>query len=509
VNLHTSFATPAARVRPPGRWLAASVVALLALQWPPHAIAQSAAVASPGPGVTQPTTPPAAVPVSSASVTDAYAEFRRRFDAGQYVEAVDHARSVAELTEGQATDPTAEDVQVALMNLGMVQNLAADYSGAEATFQRVIGLIEKSGRPTRARLVRAYAGLASAYHDGKRHELAVQAFDQAIALTRRHEGLLTEQQVPLIEKYIDSLTELGRYPEALQAQKYLLRIATRQYGATSVEIVPRLEQIGRWYASVGAYDQSRRILKQALGIIATAEGEQSQRLVGPLLALAACNRRQLLDPVQQQQDSADNAANRFNDPTAPVSVSGYSPGMLVAEGERALLQAAALTDAAPEPPPMQVLNVRTQLGDWYQLRQQPDRALPHYRQAWLAATRISEKLEGKAYTEAIFGKPVLLHVVRPEGWNRYAGRAPDTVEARTVVVEFAVDPTGRVHDGKIVDDSGDTKRAEKTVRALAETGRYRPRFEAGEPVVTPEMRFEQPWILPLPEPTPAAPGNRS
>ena len=506
MNLHTSFTTPAASARPAARRLAAIVVApLLALQWSPHANAQPAAVAPSGPGLVQPA-PPAAGPASAASVTDAYAEFRRRFDAGQYVEAVDHARSVAELTERQATDPTAEDVQVALMNLGMVQNLAEDYSGAEATFQRVIGLIEKSGRPARARLARAYAGLASAYHDGKRHELAVQAFDQAIALTRRDEGLLTERQVPLIEKYIDSLTELGRYPEALQAQKYLLRIATRQYGETSVEIVPRLEQIGRWYASVGAYDQSRRILKQALGIVETAEGEQSQRLVSPLLALAACNRRQLLDPVQQQ-DSADEAAARFNDPTATLAMTSYSPGMLIAEGERALLQAAALTDATAEPPPMQVLNVRTQLGDWYQLRMQPERALPHYRQAWLAATRITDKLEGKTYAEAIFGKPVLLHVVRPDGWNRYAGRAPDTLEVRNVVVEFAVDSAGRVQDAQVVDDSGDPKRAERTARALVETGRYRPRFEAGVPVATPEMRFEQPWILPLPEP--AAPGNRS
>jgi TonB family protein len=487
-------------------------VALLALPWPLPALARTdtatATVAPPGPGMAQPPQP-AAVPVAVASSTDAYAEFRRRFDAGQYVEAVDYARSVAELTERQATDPTAEDLQVALMNLGMVQNLAEDYTGAEATFQRVIGLIEKSGRPTRARLARAYAGLASAYHDGKRYELAVQAFDQAIALTRRQEGLLTEQQVPLIEKYIDSLTELGRYPEALQAQKYLLRIATRQYGETSIYLVPRLEQIGRWYASVGAYDQSRRILKQALDIVETAEGGQSQRLVSPLLALAACNRRQLLDPVQQQQSSADEAASRFNDSTAAVTMSSYSPGMLIAEGERALLQAAALTDALAAPPPMQVLNVRTQLGDWYQLRMQPDRALPHYRQAWLAATRITEQTAGKTYTEAIFGQPVLLHVVRPDGWNRYAGRAPDTLEVRNVVVEFTVDPTGRIQDAKVVEDSGDAKRAERTARALVETGRYRPRLEAGEPVATQQMRFDQPWILPLPEPAPAAPGNRS
>lgn len=421
-----------------------------------------------------------------------------------------HARRVLEVTEQQATNPTAEDVQVALMNLGMVQNLAEDYVGAEASYQRVIKLIESSGRPQHARLARAHAGLASAYHDTRRHELAVKSFEQAIALTRRHEGLLTDRQVPLVEKYIDSLTQLGRYQEALQAQKYLLRVATRQHGESSVELAPRLEQIGRWYASVGAYDQSRRILKQAIGIVESAEGEQSQRLVGPLLALAACNRKQLLDPTQAQGGVDAEQSSRFSDPTAPVIPSGYSTGMMSAEGERALLRAASITDSVASPAPAQVANVRTQLGDWYQLRNQPDRALANYRQAWAAANRIGEKLDGKPYTEVVFGKPVLLQVVRPEGWDRNATRPPDTLEVRTVVIEATIDVAGRAIDAKVIDDSGDTRRADRTLRAVTETGRYRPRFEGGEPAVTTGVRFEQPWILELPDPdkAPAKPPEK-
>ena len=229
--------------------------------------------------------------------------------------------------------------------------------------------------------------------------------------------------------------------------------------------------------------------------------------MSPLLALAACNRRQLLDPTQAQQGEADaDQASRFVDPGMPVAPVGYSPGVLSAEGERYLLRAAEITDAAAAPSAVQVLNVRTQLGDWYQLRMQPDRALPHYRQAWQAATRITEKFEGKSYTAAIFGQPVLLHVVRPEGWNRYAGRAPDKVEVRNVIAEAIVDPTGRAVEARLIDDSDDAKRGERSLRALTETARYRPRFENGEPVATPGVRFEQPWILLLPEP--AAPAER-
>jgi tetratricopeptide (TPR) repeat protein len=489
---HTVVSEPGAR-RP---WLVTAAFAGMAIAG--TAFAQSVTPAPDTPIATSPAS--AAVNPATASATDAYTNFRTEFDAGRYAAAVPHAERVLQLAQTQAAAPTAEEVQVALMNLGMVQSLSDDYVGAESTYLRVIKLIESSGRPLHERLARAYAGLASAYHDGNRHDLAVKSFDQAIALKRRHEGLLTARQVPLVEKYIDSLTELGRYQDALQAQKYLLRIATREYGPRSVKVAPTLEDIGRWYATIGAYDQSRRTLKEAIEIVEAAEGPNSQRLVGPLLALGTCNRLQLLDPAAQPLATADaERANALQNSTA-MATSGYSPGMMVAEGERALLRAAAISDQATEPEPAQVLNARTQLGDWYQLRNQPERARPNYQQAWRAAVQMTEKLDGKTVTAAIFGKPVLLHIVRPDNWNRYAARPPTEVEVRNVLVELTVDSQGRPDALKVLDDSGDVKRGDKTAWSVKTTARYRPRFENGEPVATPGVQFNQPWILLLPPP---------
>ncbi|MCX7052768.1 MAG: tetratricopeptide repeat protein [Proteobacteria bacterium] len=501
-RLHTVLSGSSAR----RQWLVAAAWAGLAVAG--TAFAQSAPPAPADPVATPPGN--AAGNPATASATDAYTSFRTEFDAGRYAEAVPHAERVLELAAAQATTPTAEEVQVALMNLGMVQNLSDDYVGAESTYLRVIKLIESSGRPLHDRLARAYAGLASAYHDGNRHDLAVQSFDQAIALKRRHEGLLTAKQVPLVEKYIDSLTELGRYPEALKAQKYLLRIATRQYGGSSPQLAPTLEEIGRWYTSIGAYDQSRRTLRQAIEIVEAAEGPNSPLLVGPLLAIAACNRRQLLDPAAQPLASPDEQREAlFHDPSAMLVPVQVSPASLAGEGERSLLRAAQIVDQAAAPSPVAVLNVRTQIGDWYQVRNQPDRARSHYQQAWRAAARVTDKLNGKSYTEAIFGQPVLLHLFRPDDWNRYPKRPPTEVEVRNVVVEYTVSALGRVEAPQVIDDSGDKRRGEKTALSLQSTARYRPRLENGEPVATPGVQFSQPWILLLPPPAekPAAPAT--
>jgi tetratricopeptide (TPR) repeat protein len=441
----------------------------------------------------------AVAPAAAASATDAYSGFRREFDAARYDAALPYAERVLQLAEQAAPSPTDETVQVALMNLGMTQNLADDYVAAESTYLRVIDLVQRSGRTQHARLARAYAGLATAYHEGNRHDLAVASFDQAIALTRRHDGVLTEQQVPLLEQYIDSLTELGRYEDAVNVQRYLLRIATRKHGADSIELVPRLEQIGRWYASVGAYDASRRTLKHAIEIAESAAGEDAPQLVGPLLALALCNRRQMLDPAQQAAGPDNDSNPAFGSPDSIDVPFGLTPRMMASEGEAALLRAAAITQKMPDPTPVLVTTVRVQLGDWYQLRGQPERALPHYLEGVQAAGRISELTAGKTYVEALFGAPVLLHIVRPEGWNRYAQRPAAEIEVRNIEVEAEVSAQGQVVATKVIDDAGDVKRGEKTAAALG-AARFRPRFEHGQPAATSGVRFNQPWILLLPPP---------
>jgi tetratricopeptide (TPR) repeat protein len=431
------------------------------------------------------------------SASDAFAEFRGAFDSGRYTAAVPFAQRVLQLAEAEARTPADEEVQVALMNLAMTQYLARDYVAAEATYTRAIEAVQTSGRSLHARLARAYAGLAAAYHETNRHDLAVQSFQQAVALTRRHEGLLTEAQVPLLEKYIDSLTELGRYPEALQGYKYVMRIATRKHGDNSPALAPTLERIGRWYTRVGLYEQARRTLHRAIQLVEAGEGARSPKLIGPLTALAACNRRQLIDPKQELFSSPDaERATLYHEPGlgTPSTVSSTA---LTSEGERALLRAADIADARADTSPVQVVDVRTQVGDWYQSRGLAQRALPNYQKAWLAASRIKQPHEGRPIVEALFGQPVLLQVVRPEGWDKFASRSPEEVETRSVVVELTVNEEGLAEQLKVIDDSGDERRAQKTTEAL-QTARYRPRMENGQPVATTGISFTQPWILPLP-----------
>jgi tetratricopeptide (TPR) repeat protein len=446
------------------------------------------------------TSPDAAEPVPAApSRGEVYAEFKRLYEAGEHAAAVEQARLVVELTEREQPVVPAE-LQAALMNLGIAQYRAGDYLGAESSYLRVISLIEASGRLASPRLARAHAGLATTYHAARRHDLAVESFDRAIALSRRTEGLFNENQLPLLEKYADSLTELGRAQDALQARRYALRLVERRSGENSLAYARELESLGRWYSRARAYDASRASLKRALDTVEELEGQDSLELIGPLTGIADNARRWLLDPVARERAAADPERSAlFHDPVMP-GPPGLSLSTIATEGLRALERAATITAGRPDPPAVTVAGVQAQLGDWYQIQQRPQQALPHYRQAWQAASQVVTD-DGRPLQEALFGAPVLLYYAMPDNWDRHAERPADEAERRYAELELTVTAQGTTQDISVIADAGDPRLGSQAVKA-AEDARYRPRFSDGEPVQAGGIRFLQPFYVLLDEAPP-------
>lgn len=469
--------------------------------------APASPVAAPAPGAAPAAVAPNPAAVQAMSGVDANAEFRRLFDARQYLAAIPVAQRVVTLAEQEPGGP-GESLEVALMNLGTTQSLAEDYVGAEASFLRVINLIESSGKPKVDRLARANAALATAYHAAKRHDLAVQRFEQAASLNRRAEGLLNEGQLPLLGKYADSLTELGRYEEALQVERYALRIATRKYPPNDPRLAPPLENIARWYSRVGLYEPAKSALRQAIDAVENGEGPNSIKLLSPLMTLAETTRRQLLDPTQTTYAVPENSRSSMY--VDSQDITAFAPLASAAEGQHALDRANAIVDATPTLSPATVADVRTQTGDWLQCRGQHQRALPFYQQAWQAGKKVA--VRGKPLNEMLFSKPVLLHYLRPDAAARYGNRPPDQLDMRTVELALLVSPEGRVKSGRIVEDGGDPERGQRTLRAAMETARYRPRLVEGQPAAAPiatdDVRLLQVWQI-LRADAPAADAGKS
>jgi TonB family protein len=443
-----------------------------------------------------PLAPSAASPPAKDDRAHAHAEFKRLFDAGEYSAAVEQGRRVVELTERAAAQP--EELQVSLMNLALAQLRAGNYVAAEASFQRVIGLIEASGRLTSPRLARAYAGLGLTYHAARRFDLAATSLDRAISLNRRTEGLFNEEQLPLLGKQAEALTDIGRVEDALLAHRYALRVVGRHQGERSLPFARQLESLGRWYTRVRSFEAGRSTLRQSAELAQSLAGTDSTELVGPLTGFAENARRWLTDPIIREMSSADaQRSSMFHDPVMPTPPS-LSPSTIAAEGLRALERAATIVDAQPDAAPALVADVHSQLGDWHTARQLPERAKPSYQRAWQAARAAPD---GAKLQQALFGAPLLIRYTLPENWDRYARRPPEEVERRDVELELTVTADGGVRDARVVSGGSDQRLVTQALRAV-ETARYRPRLVDGQPVETAGVRFVQPFYL-LREDTPA------
>jgi tetratricopeptide (TPR) repeat protein len=423
---------------------------------------------------------------------DAFSEFRRLFEARDYAAAVAPALRVVALTR-QMPEADTSELAASLMNLAAAQRLAGDYVDAEQSYLQVIELIEDSGRAVGPRLARANAGLASVYYAGKRYDLAVERFEKAVALSRRTEGLFTEAQLPQLEMYADSLTQLGRYEDALLIQKYRIRTVDHLYGERDIRTVPVLESIGRWYARAGAYETGRHMLIEAIDIVEETSGRKAPELIGPLLALAECNRLQMLDPTQSTPNTVSaERMTLFNDPNLSGLSPGYDTRQRAREGEEALERAAHIAETMPERSPAQVVEVETQFGDWFQLRRDTEEAAIHYKRAWQAAGAVEEP--ETPLRKQLFDQPVLLQYRPPDIWNRYANRPRDQFEIISIEMDLSVDAKGEVTEVAIISGDEREKLAESAERA-ARRSLFRPRLVDGEPVEASAVRLSQPFTV--------------
>jgi tetratricopeptide (TPR) repeat protein len=455
---------------------------------PPEAASPADALPAPEAGQ-QPATAGIPSGIAAGFLEGSTDEFRRLLDARDYAQAAALAQELLESAE-RRPGPGGELLQVALMNLALAQYLDQDYVGAEASYLRVVELVEKSGRLSTPRLARAQAGLATTYYAGKRYDLAVARYELAIALVRREQGLFTEEQIPFLEKYADSLVHIGRADDAVRARRYILRAIERTYGADSVRYAQEFESMGRWFTRIGAYDPARASLRKSIQIIEAAKGEDAVELIGPLTALAECARRQLIDPSYTLAAAVDDQRQSLFHDTLPPVLPSASPNTVANEGQSALNRAVEIAIAQVPASPVQVADVRTLLGDWYQSRRKEEQGLSNYQLAWQAAG--DSTVDGKPLTGLLFGRPVQLVYTPPSSWNRYADRQGDEVVVRMAVLDLTVAADGHVAEATVLSDGGSPKFGEQVQRA-ARAAIYRPRLENGTPVATPGVTLEQPF----------------
>jgi TonB family protein len=383
---------------------------------------------------------------------------------------------VADARARTPQDPLA--LAEALSLLGNAQFGAKDYTAAEKAFVESLETVEQHAGGASAKLLDPLRGLGYTLAAAGRHNEAVPPLERAVLIDRRSYGLYDIGQQNMLRQLAESLSKLGRTSEAERHIMYLLQLSERVYGRRDPRQVPILCFVGGWRADAGDFVGARAIYRHALSLVDQKLSPKDPAAVEPLRALAAS---------YTQEVYYSTLGIKTQGPRMPTDADGSSneskllnPRYLGNEGSDMLERATKILEAQPPSAHDTLVETLIQTGDWYQIKHQPERALPYYRRA--AALNVTSATA----EPAPLSFPVRVYYPSPTRITRTTLLPAEQVDERFVEVEFTVTDSGEVSDAKVTGASGTPREVSETLQAIR-AARFRPKFVNGEPVATTGM----------------------
>jgi tetratricopeptide (TPR) repeat protein len=272
----------------------------------------------------------------------------------------------------------------------------------------------------------------------------------------------------------------------------LIQLGWRVYGQRDPRQVPILCFVASWHADNGDFLMARTIYRSALQLVEQKLGPNDPAAIEPLRELAGTYTQELyyqtlglktLSSIRVPTDADGSHDERQ-----------MNPRYLGSEGEKALERAVKILEAQPPSAHDTLVATLIETGDWYQIKDLPEKALPYYRRAIvLNATLVAARAQAPAAGTTTAAQepqplsfPVRVYYPTPTHATRNTTLPAEKVDERFVEVQFTVSGSGDVSNAKVTDASGTAREVADSLAAIR-AARYRPKFVDGEPVETTGM----------------------
>ncbi len=427
-----------------------------------------------------------AAPASEQALVGAYEQFKALFAAGKYAESVPLAEEVVRLTETAGIHP--EELPTAYNNLGAAQLRAGDAAGAEESFRAALDLLEKTESISSRRLIAPLGGLGTAYAALGRHDLAAAALGQAIAISRRSNGLFNLEQLDLLEALIRSHLATGNYDAVDRERRYAVQVVQQKYGYDDPRTVPMVLALGRWFEASERYALARLQYARIVTVASAESGGRNAATIDGLLGIARTHRLQFgLDPQSLIVEPAP--ASQFEQPDwfRVTEESTTQRITLDPNAKRAAQQALDILDGIPDPPADLLRRTLIELGDLNMV----DRDIPAAHAFYARASPLAQGSIAEMGDDPLANPRVLVYR-KPPGALRSRYLPLDGRVTRRAVFSLTVSPTGKVSEVQFVDGDLDEARAGQIVRAL-DRATFSPRIQDAKPVEAQDVRFAEVW----------------
>lgn len=360
-------------------------------------------------------------------------------------------------------------------------------------YEQALEKLEFQGGAWSVQIAEELATLGSLLQQQGDYEEAVEIFDRAVHINRVNHGLYSPEQIPLVQKVVDSHVALGQWKEADEQQQYAFYVQTKAYGARDPRMISVFENLARWnitsfYRGIDP-DPTQRLLQTFLLYRAAADtveahfGRRDPRYIELLKDVAGASdmmsRYALEGTSAGTQGNPDMrlSTNFAGGPTRPQNGSGG--------GERALLRIVEFYSDENRPDNQETALLKAQamanLGDWYLLRERRQAAMRAYRDAYevLSAEENSETL-----VQQVFGKIVFLptfSTFAEEKKEAFNLDADSGARLGYVDMSFDVSQYGRATNFELLAvEPPDLTRVEMQVISMVRAQLVRPRIIEGK-----------------------------
>ena len=316
------------------------------------------------------------------------------------------------------------------------------------------------------------------------YSAALETYDDARAVQRRHFGLHDLDQIDILYKEAQTYYEQEEYTTANDRHEYAFSIYVRKYGTDSPEILPGLFTLADWYMDTDNIFTARGLYEKALSDFSLDQTDETENRKRALSGLAQTYQQERFRPPEYTPKADKFTPRPYGSINHPEH---YYPELNdFSKGEEALLELVRINIANEDQLSPVLADAKLKLADWYLLFEKYEKAEVVYKDIW-------NTLEGTAqfaFVEEHMTSPKILYKPLPDD--------PEKPKRETSMPVIELE--GRIEIALTVTERGKTKKIKqisshpgqmlaRATRHTASNSIYRPAFVDGVATTTENVRF--------------------
>ncbi len=440
--------------------------------------------------------------------------------------------TLADTVQAEESDPSADSAATtADTDKAPLTEEQIERERTISRYAEQIQKLESESGVYNSELVEQLLGLGLAYGSGGNHVEALKVYQRALQISRVNNGLHTLDQIPILERIIETNSAMKHFDELNQNYNYMLWVYGRNYGGQDAPaMAPVLERVANWH--LGTYEANTapqsvphliaasNSFRKVFALKGAIQNPDNPELIAPLYGIyqshlklverfgfiSPMRVREIYDPSQYAPGGMPDYIKYINfiprefsradlndfQKLEPYTLSAIQNSFIL--GRDVLTEILRIYEVNPKLPALDYARTLMELADWLFKFEQKDRSGPVYIKAYQLLTDISQG--DVTRIDKTFTEPHSLGLI---GTNTYgaaqatnlAGKSDEEIQQFLsqglkdklyLAASFNISSYGTVNNFEVIQSNPDNPRFRNDVKRKVQTVPFRPKYENGKPI---------------------------